>query len=276
MRHTADTARKARVEHSVLDRALSPIHLIVLDDDERLLRAIEDSLWMWPRDVYCAAHIEDAISQCRNCSPTAILIAIDRNVMREQKALPALRRRLPKIPIVAIVSADQASTPAPYLEHGADALLLREDAHRPMLYGLLQRIQHRQTATDATPSAQAPRLEAPWANSQLLRTLICDYSGTIVDANRALARQLHYENCAALRDRNVRRDLLDNVEDWNSWGEVAFDSTTICQRDVPIRTADRQVVTAEIEIFAVPDKRQFIQAVFVCVSNSAGQQASES
>lgn len=269
MRHTAGTARELRAQHSIVDRTDKSIQLIVLDDDDQLLRAVEDSLWMWPRQVVAADHIEDAIKLCQASPPDAILIAIDRSAMRETKALPALRRRLPKIPIVAVVSIEQSTRPGQYVESGADALLLREDAHRPALYTLLQRIQRPSTANETVASSRLPKLELPWANSRLLGALICDSSGAIVDANREIARMLRYDNVETLRSQNVGRDILANPQHWESWVEVAFDSTMLCHRNVPLSTADGRVVCAEIEVFALPSDPQFLQAAFVGVGDLA-------
>ena len=260
MRHSAVLARPLPGTEAGLNAPDERLRVIVLDDDEKLIQAVEDALWMWPRSVSYAAHIEDVVSQCAEAPPTAVLIAIDRNAVRETQTLPALRRRLPATPIVAVATPVQAAEPWPYLELGADALLIREDACRPGLYALLQRIQRR--SHGAGTVRRFPALATPWARSKLFGALIADHADKIVDCNRTLARWLCYQDQEELIGRSLRRDVLVDVNDWRNWGQVAFDTDAFLQRRSPVLTATGRVTILELEVFASPADPGFIQALF--------------
>jgi CheY-like chemotaxis protein len=246
------------------------MRLVVLDDDGDVVQRIENALWMWPHKLQTAAHIEEAIGLSEQEPPAAILISIDRNKVREAKSIPLLRRRLPQVPIVAVISQDQASSSQRYLEQGADALLLRDDADRPTLHDLISGLAR---VRDESPEGRRPPLPGlarPWRQSTIVGALICDAKGTVVDANVTLAGWLGYEGADALRGRSFRRDVLADGDDWARWIEVAGDTAAFMHTDATVVTRDGQALSLYAEIFAAPGCPNHIQAVF---KNPAGQAA---
>ena len=133
------------------------------------------------------------------------------------------------MPIIGVVSRKQFLAPGRFLDQGADALLMREDTHRPTLYDLLISVQRNPDAARTAARTHTPELALPWRRSEMIGALICDVTGSIVDANRSLATWLGYPNTDELRGRNVLHDLLKNRDDWVSWKQVAGD-TIGCRR----------------------------------------------
>ena len=110
MRDT-QTLHLQRMPPGGTDRSTAgPMRIVVLDDGGDTVERIENALWVWPHKLLTAAHIEEAIGLSEQEPPAAILISIDSNKIREAKSIPALRRRLPKVPIVAVVSQHQAAS----------------------------------------------------------------------------------------------------------------------------------------------------------------------
>jgi PAS domain-containing protein len=239
------------------------IRVLVLNDDDDLASQIENALWMWPHKVSLVASAESAIALCQHLTPAAILAAADRDRKAAVRAISTLRRRLPAVPIVAVVSRKQSASPGSFLDHGADALLLRDDAHRPTLYDLLVSVQRSDSASATSMRAAPIELALPWRQSGMLGALICDVTGEIVDANGSLASWLDYSPCSEMRGRNVRRELLVNREDWAAWVDVAGDTRGLLQQQASIATRNGQIRWMQVEIFAAPRHPSHLQAVFV-------------
>ena len=240
----------------------STMRLIVLDDDGDMLEKIENALWVWPHKLLTAAHIEEAIVLSEQEPPAAILISVDRNKIREAKSIPLLRRRLPAIPIVAVISPDQSAASQRYLDQGADALLLREDADRPTLHDLITSLAR--SRDDSPGDRRSPRFELarPWRQSEIVGALICDAKGTVVDANGTLAGWLGYEDADGLRGKSFPRDVLAHRDDWIRWIEVAGDTAAFLHSDAGIVTRDGRSLRLSAEVFAAPGCPSHIQAVF--------------
>ena len=242
--------------------AVGPMRLIVLDDDGDLVEKIENALWIWPHKLLAAAHVEEAIEFCTHDTPAAILIAVDVNKIREAKSIPALRRRLPEVPIVAVISREQSASSHRYLEQGADALLLRDDAHLPTLYDLIAGLSRSRDERSASPRLPFPALACPLQQSAIVGALICDVQGTVLDANGALAGWLGYADAQALRGRSWARDVLTDREDWTRWIQVAGDTSAFLRSNAGVVRQDGRSLRLCAEIFAVPDSPRHIQAVF--------------
>lgn len=273
MRNTQALYRQSELLATPEHSAPGPMRLVVLDDGGELIYRIENALWIWPHKLLRAAHIEEAISYCEQETPAAILISIDCNRIREEKSVPALRRRLPRVPIVAVISRKQSASPQRYLEQGADALLLRDDAHLPTLHDLISSLSRVRDDSVAVRRSPFPALARPWRRSEIVGALICDAKGTVLDANGTLATWLGYEDVDALRGRSFPRDVLVDRDDWSGWLQVAGDTAAFLQRDAGIVTRDGHSLQLCAEVFAAPGCPNHIQAIFQSPARTAGTAA---
>lgn len=261
--------RQRSVDAGSSDVASGLMRILVLDDDSEIIGQLENALWVWPHKVALTASVDDAVRMCHHLTPSAILVAVDRNKASETNLVPALRRHLPIVPIIAVVSRLQFVTPGKFLDQGVDGLLIREDAHRPTLHDLLMSIQPDPDAVKSATRTHVPELALAWRRSKMLGALICDVTGSIVDANRPLATWLGYPNADELRGRNVLHDLLKNRDDWNSWQQVAGDTSAIIHQESAVAAKNGQVLWTNIEVFAVPSHPSHLQAVFVDLTELA-------
>lgn len=244
------------------DIASGLIRILVIDDDSELLDQLENALWVWPHKIVPTATVEDAIRLCRHLTPSAILVSVDADKSSETRSVPALRRRLPTVPIITLVSPGQYIEPGRFLDQGADALLLREDAHRPTLHDLLISVQRNPDSEPRAARVNTPELALPWSQSEMLGALICDITGSIVDANAPLASWLGYSNPDDLRGRNVLRNLLTNRDDWARWIQVAGDTSAIHSENTGVIARNGQMLWVRLEVFAAPKHPSYLQAVF--------------
>jgi len=240
-----------------------PLRILILDSDSRIITQIENALWMWPHKISITREADDAIRLCQHLTPSAILVAVDDNAAGDSKLISVLRRKLPTIPIIAIVSRKQQLTPGRILDQGADALLLREEANRPTLYDLLGRIQRKWGKSDVAYAPREPQLALPWHESAMLGALICDISGLIVDCNEALAVILGYVSGQDLLGRNVVRDLLFDRNDWVAWPQVAGDTRAMLHQENSVAAKNGQILFMQVEVFAASNHPNYLQAVFV-------------
>jgi PAS domain-containing protein len=254
--------RSHPVDSGSAEIASTLMRILVLDDDREITGQLENALWVWPHKITQTSTVEDTIRLCRHLTPAAILVAVDHCDGSETTSIPALRRRLPIVPIVALVSRKQFVAPGRYLDQGADALLMREDSHRPTLHGLLASVQRNPDALKSRTRAHAPELSIPWCRSEMLGALICDSTGSIVDANKPLAEWLGYPALDDLRGRNVVRNLLANRDDWSKWVQVAGDTNAIHLQDTGITAINGQILWMRLEVFAAPHRPSYLQAVF--------------
>lgn len=256
--------RKYRsIDLDQVDAGSGIIRILILDHDTEIAEQIENALWIWPHKVSLAANIEEAERLCRHLQPSAILAGVDRSDYNENKMIPALRRRLPNVPIIALGSRKQFVAPGKFLDQGADALLLREEAHRPTLHGLLMSVQHKSDTSIVAPRPHVPDLSLPWRHSEMMGALICDVTGLIVDSNQCLATWLGYPDTAELTGNNARYDLLANGDDWASWKQVAGDTGAIVHQSCGITARNGQILWMRIEVFASPRNPNHLQVVFV-------------
>ena len=269
MRNVQVLRRQRSIDSGSSDVASGLMRILVLDDDSEIIGQLENALWVWPHKVALTANVEDAVRLCQHLTPSAILVAVDRNKASETNLIPALRRRLPTVPIIAVVSQTQFAAPGMFLDQGADALLMREDAHRPTLHDLLISVQPKPGAVKTATRTQVPVLALPWRQSKMLGAFICDVTGSIVDANRSLATWLGYPNTDELIGRNVLHDLLKNCDDWISWKQVAGDTSAILHQETAVAAKNGQVLWTKIEVFAAPSHPSHLQAVFVDLTELA-------
>lgn len=255
--------RQSPVESVDSDVALGPMRILVLDDDSEIIGQLENALWVWPHRLTLAANVEDAVRLCQHLTPAAILVAVDSGKASEASLIPALRRRLPSVPIVAVVSRTQFVVPGKFLDQGADTLLMREDAHRPTLHDLLISVQRNPDLPKTAARTQMPELTLPWRRSEMIGALICDIKGSIVDANRVLATWLGYPNTNELRGRNVLHNLLTNRNDWEMWTQVAGDTSATVHQETGVAARNCQILWMQLEVFAAPNHPNYIQAVFI-------------
>ena len=269
MRNVQVLRRQRSVDSGSSDTASGLMRILVLDDDREIIGQLENALWVWPHKLTQTANVKDAVRLCQHLTPSAILVAVDRYKASVTKSIPALRRRLPTVPIIAVVSRKQFVVPGKFLDQGADALLMREDAHRPTLHDLLVGVQRSPDAVKTATRAHVPELALPWRRSEMLGALICDVTVSSVDATRSLAKWLAYPNTEELRGRNVLHDLLKNRDDWISWKQVAGDTSAILHQETAVAAENGQVLWTKIEVFAAPNYPSHLQAVFVDLTELA-------
>ena len=269
MRNVQVLRRQRSIDSGSSDVASGLMRILVLDDDSEIIGQLENSLWVWPHKVALTANVEDAVRLYQHLTPSAILVAVDRNKASETNLIPALRRRLPTVPIIAVVSRKQFVVPGKFFDQGADALLMRDDAYRPTLHDLLMSVQRNPDAAKTSTRTYTPELALPWRQSKMLGALICDITGSIVDANRSLATWLGYPNTDELTGRNVLHDLLRNRENWISWKQVAGDTSAIIHQESAIAAKNGRVLWTKIEVFAAPSHPSHLQAVFVDLTKLA-------
>lgn len=269
MRNVQVLRRQQSIDPGRADVASGLMRILVLDDDSKIIGQLENALWVWPHRVAVTVNVEDAVRLCQHLTPSAILVAVDRDEASETTSIPALRRHLPDVPIIAVVSRKQFVTPGTFLDQGADALLMRDDAHRPTLHDLIISVRHDPDTVKTTTRIHAPVLALPWRRSEMLGALICNVTGLIVDANHSLATWLDYPNTDELRGRNVLHDLLKNRDDWISWIQVAGDTSTIFHQETSVAARNGQMLWMKIEVFAAPTHPSHLQAVFVDLTELA-------
>ncbi len=263
MRNVQLLCKQRSIESGSSDVASALMRVLVLDDDREIIGQLENALWVWPHKVALTANVEDAVRLCRHLTPSAILVAVDRNKVSKSNSIPALRRSLPDVPIVAVVSRKQFVAPGRFLDQGADALLMREDAHRTTLHDLLVSVQHDPDTVKTATRAHVPTLALPWHRSEMIGALLCDVSGSIIDANRTLATWLGYPNIDEMRGRSVLRNLLTNRSDWVLWRQVAGDTSAIFHQETGVAARSGQILQMQLEVFAAPSHPSYLQAVFV-------------
>jgi PAS domain S-box-containing protein len=269
MRNVQVLRRQRSVDSGSSDAASGLMRILVLDDDSEIIGQLENALWVWPHKLTQTANVKDAVRLCQHLIPSAILVAVDRYKASVTKSIPALRRRLPTVPIIAVVSRKQFVVPGKFLDQGADALLMRDNAYRPTLHDLIISVRRDPDTAKTATRTRVPVLALPWRQSKMLGALICDVTGSIVDANRSLATWLGYPNTDELRGRNVLHDLLKNRDDWISWKQVAGDTSAIIHQETAIAAKNGQVLWTKIEVFAAPSRPSHLQAIFVDLTELA-------
>ncbi len=263
MRSVQVLSRQRSIDPDVSGVASALMRILVLDDNSEIIGQVENALWVWPHKVARTADVEGAVDLCRHLTPSAILVAVDRNETSSNNSIPALRRRLPTVPIIGVVSRKQFLAPGKFLDQGADALLVREDAHRPTLHDLVISVQRDPESTKPATRTHTPKLALPWRRSEMLGALICDVTGSIVDANLSLAIWLGYPSTDDLKGRNVLKDLLKNHEHWTSWKQVAGNTSSVFHQESTVASKNGQVLWMKVEVFAAPSYPSHLQAVFV-------------
>lgn len=263
MRNLQVLRNQRSIDSNSSDVASGLIRILVLDDNTEIISQLENALWVWPHKVSLVANVEDAERLCQHLLPSAILIAADRNKVSKTISITALRRRLQHVPIIAVVSQRQFVAPGKLLDQGADALLMREDAHRPTLHNLLMSVQRNPDEAELATRTQVPALALPWRQSEIIGSLICDITGSIVDANRTLATSLGYSSVDDLRGKSVLRDLLINRNDWIDWKLVAGDTSAVRHKDSGVAARNGQILWMQVEVFAAPNHPSHLQVVFV-------------
>ena len=269
MRNVQVLRRQRSIDSGSSDAASGLMRILVLDDDSEIIGQLENALWIWPHKLVQTANVEDAVCLCQHLTPSAILVAVDRNKASVTKSIPALRRRLPTVPIIAVVSETQFAAPGMFLDQGADGLLMRNDAYRPTLHDLLVSVRRNPDTAKTATRTHVPVLALPWRQSKMCGAVICDVTGSIVDANRLLATWLGYPNTDELRGRNVLHNLLKSRDDWISWKQVAGDTSAIIYQESAVAAKNGQLLWTKIEVFAAPSRPSHLQAVFVDLTELA-------
>lgn len=254
---TSDTDQEAGIPASN-----ELIRVLVLDHDRETRERIQNALWTWPHKIAEAQSVDEAISLCRHIEPAALMAAIDFPDGYFGRTISSLRERLPQVAIVALGSGAEGKTVGDILAQGADAFLLRDDIHCSTLHDLLTRIQQTQQITCTTEKLRMPQMSVPWRESKMIGALICDISGTIIDANACMASWLGYPDPDLLFGKCVWRDLLNSRADWSAWKKVAGDTKALLHQPISVLTDDGQNLWMKVEVFAAPSFPSYLQAVF--------------
>ena len=239
------------------------IRILVLDHERETLERVENALWVWPHKVANAKSVDEAVKMCRHLKPTALIADINFAGSHSGNTITTLRKHLPQVPIVALGSRSDDVTPGNILDQGADAYLPREELHRPTLHDLLRRIQRAPESIKALDFPVSPQMSLPWLDSKIVGALICDISGTIIDANHCIARWLEYSNAEELIGKKVWCDVLGSQAAWSAWKTIAGDMTALLYQSTSVKAKNKQLLWMQVEVFAAPSSPSHLQAVFV-------------
>lgn len=238
------------------------LHIVVLDDRHNTAERIQDALWVWPHKVVNASSISEVVKICHISQPTAVIASIDFSDSHDESAITTLRLRLPKVPIIAVGPGTAGITPANIIGQDADAFVLHEDLHRPVLHDLLLRVQQSPRAAFVTQIPPLPKMLLAWRQSRISGALICDISGNIIDANHCLSRWLGYPGPESLLGRYLCADLLVSGVDWSAWKKIAGDTSAFIHQSIELATKNGQNLRLKVEVFAAPSLPSHLQAVF--------------
>ena len=241
----------------------SLIRILVLDHERETLERLENALWIWPHKVANAKSVDEALKMCRHLMPTALIVAVDFADDHNGSTITTLRKHLPQVPIIALGLSSDNITMDNALDWGADAFLPREELHRSTLHDLLQRIQQTSESANTSDFPLIPEMPMPFRESKIIGALICDISGTIIDANDCIARWLMYSNADALLGKCVWRDILNSQVDWSAWKTIASDMTAVLYQSISVTAKNNQLLWMKVEICALPNSPSHLQAVFV-------------
>ena len=255
----------SRDSHPETDMSLDGelIRILVLDNEHDTLERLENALWIWPHKVANANSVDEAVTMCQQLTPTAIIADFHFAGSHNGNTITTLRKHLPQVPIVALVSRSDDVTAGNILDQGADAYLLREELHRLTLRDLLQRIERTRESIRALDFPVDPQMSLPWRDSKIIGALICDITGAIIDANHCIASWLEYSNAKELVGKNVSCDILDSQSDWSAWKVIAGDTATLLYQSATVKAKNGQFMWMMLEVFAVPSSPSHLQAVFV-------------
>ncbi len=253
---TRDNDRDASNENS-------HIRLLILDTGPATLEQIENALWIWPHTISTANTVDEAIRMCQHLEPTAILVSRDFPSNQQGSAITALRRELPNIAIVALGSAADVAKPGAILDLGADAILFRDELHRPTLHDLLMHLRPVPAMNDAPVAVPPVTMQVPWSESQIVGSLLCDIEGSITSANECLARWLQYSTPSALLGKCVWRDVLSSRTDWTAWKTVSSGTAAILHQSISVKARNKQLLWMNVQVFSAPDSPTALQALFV-------------
>ena len=102
-----------------------------------------------------------------------------------------------------------------------------------------------------------------WPQCEFIGALVCDVSGIIVDANRALTDLLGFPSSDDLRGKSVCRVLQINQAAWGEWKLVAGDGCKLLNQEVSVAAQHAQALLMQVQIFAAPNFPDHLQAIFV-------------
>lgn len=260
--HQISHTRRPRKEPDVpVDDHL--IRILVLDDEHETLERLENALWVWPHKVANANSVDEAVEMCRDLEPTALIVGAEFAGGPNGSTITTLRENLPQVPIVVLGSWSDKETPANIFDQGANAILPSEELHRPTLYDLLLRIQRAPESARALDIPRLPEMPLPYRESRIIGALMCEISGTIIDANDCLARWLGHSNADALIGKCVWRDVLDSQADWTAWTRIAGDMAALLYQSTTVKANNKELLPMKLEVFAAPSFPSQLQAVFV-------------
>ncbi len=239
----------------------APMRILVLDRSPETLEKIARTLWVWPNQLTSVKSLDEAIRSARIFSPTIVLASIEFFRQDAANSIRVLRDSLPDAPFIALGASSNPAEMAALLGKGADAFLSYEDLVRYNLHNILTRVQRIPRTAVVKKTLAMIRLPIPWHNSRIVGAFICDVDSTIIAANECLADWLEFPGARSLVGKSVRRDLMQNPDDWNAWTDIAGDVTASLQQTIGIKSNNQRLLHMRAEVFSAPDSPTRLQAM---------------
>lgn len=215
-----DEGRLAHDPNFRWDADAGVVSVLLLDHRKDTVRAVEKALWMRPHHVHIVATAREAKRICDQCMPNALIVAADNGETGNGQITANLRKAIPQVPIIALSSQSDPAALCELIVQGADSALYREQAIVPALHNLLGRARRNRSEVRWPENFPTPRLRQPWLDSTTVGALVCDVTGTVIDANQRLATWLGYDDCANLIGKVVWKNLLYCAKSWDEWPQV--------------------------------------------------------
>ncbi len=245
------------------DADVGVVSILTIDHCEDTFRAVKRALWMWPHHVHLAGGTRQAIEICDHFPPNALVAAAENGETGSRQAIVELRKALPEVPIIALSSRSCPAALSELIGQGADAALYREQAVAPALHNLLGRVHQDNREVRWPANFPPPRLQRPWLNSEAVGALVCDISGTVIDANQRLATWLGHHDRTALIGKVVWRDLLYCAKGWAEWQQAANALALFIPGSWTITGPDRQILTMQIDVFAAEATSKYLHVTLL-------------
>lgn len=83
----------------------------------------------------------------------------------------------------------------------------------------------------------------------------------ILVLDRSLETLEKIASTLSLIGKSVRRDLMQNPDDWNAWTDIAGDVAASLQQTISIKSKNQRLLCLRAEVFAAPDSPTRLQAM---------------
>ena len=132
---------------------MSPVSVLLVDDNSSFLRILRDFLLGHPDDVKVvgtAGGSEEGLASARTLRPQAVVFDLAMPNLTGLKAIPRLRRMLPEVGIIALSLLDPKSYQEAALEAGADEFVSKSRLTTDLVPAIRRVVQASTTRKGAT------------------------------------------------------------------------------------------------------------------------------